>query len=373
MNKFINELGWRLKQLWQGRASRATWILGTSFYIGVIVALFAAADLINFTAPKLLWEFYIAFTVSCSLICILGITRLYSQRLHDMGLSGYWTFLILAVGPIGLLSLASEYDAWRFDSFGEGAPPGFLDAVMITIALALLLIGISRPSQEENVYGAAPPVIFSFFDDAQIKWTTIILSAVLAPTFTYLGYFGDQIWLGRSENVEMPLRGGSASDRVFMKCWGIQGARANWTMETSQKEALSSFPNGFQRDGYDDTIWEFLISEDGQLDIVTNGILQTSYKKDGFSVLSAAQAKIDFSKYDWEKQKGSDAFNIFAVADNEDVNNVTAYSFVRENGDEPISRRSYKMIFTKNIANRGGLLAGTVASGQVMIGDCIVQ
>ena len=326
--------------------------------------------MVQFVAPQLLWEPYLAVIVAVALGSVLGIGRLYVQRLHDMGVKGYWAFVALIAAPSALYYLSIEYSSWRSQSDNNFPTASWNEAVGYIILASIVIFSLFRGSDEDNAFGAKPEAITLPHNEPQIRWTAIAVAALGVPYFAYLGFFNDRVWVGRSDYVKMPDKWTEAPDRAFMHCWGFKGISAYWNDKKDRENTLVTFENGFTRDGYEDTVFALYIDEQGAIDIVSNGKISISYKKDGFDVSLKNPNNIKFQKYGWDKSPLAKNFMVTASVYNpiDSLQNETVMSFIKDN-----DYGGYKVIFTKNLVRGSGGIAGPYVNGQVMIGNCIAQ
>jgi uncharacterized membrane protein YhaH (DUF805 family) len=356
-----------IQKMWGGRASRLTFLLGTAFYVALVLAVWAPAEMAQFVAPQLLWELYLTIMVAVTLGSVLGICRLYVQRLHDMGLSGYWAFISLAAGPTALLYLSDKYGSWRWQS-DNTFPTGQLNESVGYVVLAVAVIfSLFRGSDQDNKFGSKPVVISLPQYDFQMRWTAIAIAIFSLPYFTYLGFFNDKVWVGRTSYSDMPMASTNAAGSSFMRCWGFKGVGAYWNDENRSKDSLFTFDNGFTKDGYGEDIFVLYVDDAGSIDIVTGGKNTLSYKEDGFNVSLINPNNIDFKDYDWYKSPSAKTFIVNASSYNslDQVQNETSMSFIRT--DE---YGNYMAIFTKNFMRGSEGMVGPYINGQVMIGNC---
>jgi len=358
------------QKLWGGRVARPTFLIGTASYVALILAVFWPAEMVQFVAPQLLWEPYLAVIVAVALGSVLGIGRLYVQRLHDMGMKGYWAFVALIAAPSALIYISSEYSSWRWQSDNNFPTVSWNEAVGCVILATIVIFSLFRGSDEDNAFGAKPEAISLPQNEPQIRWTAIAVAVLGLPYFAYLGFFSDRVWVGRSDYVEMPDKWTEAPGREFMHCWAFKGVAAYWNDKKDRKNRLVTFDNGFARDGYEDTVFGLYIDEEGVIDIVSNGNRSDSYKKDGFYISLKNPDNIKFKNIGWEKSSSAKSFMVTASAYNpiDALQNETVMSFIKDD-----DYRGYKVILTRNLVRGLGGIAGPYVNGQVFIGNCMAQ
>lgn len=359
-----------MTKLWAGRVSRPTFLVGVAIYVAIMVVVWLPVEMVQFVAPQLLWESFMAVIVAVTLGSVLGIGRLYVQRLHDMGIAGYWSFVALIAAPAALTYLSSEYSSWRWRS-DENFPTGdWNEAVGYVTLTAIIIFSLFRGSDEDNAFGPKPEALNSLQNDIQIRWTAIAISALGVPYFAYLGFFNDRIWVGRSYFVDMPHTITDAPGREFMHCWGFKGIGAYWNDEKNQKNSLVTFDNGFTKDGYGNDVFALYIDEQGAIDIVSNGKSPVSYKKDGFDIVLKNPNNVNFQKYDWDKSPSAKNFMVTASAYNsiDSLQNETVLSFIKDN-----EFNGYTAILTRNLVRGSVGMIGPYINGQVFIGNCMAR
>lgn len=356
-----------IQKMWGGRVSRLTFSLGVAIYVALILAAWTPAEMVEFVAPQLLLELYLGFLIAVTLASVLGICRLYAQRLHDMGLSGYWAIVSLAAGPAVLLYLSAEYVSWRWELNNNFPIAQWNDSIGYVILAGVVIFSLFRGSDQDNKFGSKPEVISLPQYDFQMRWTAIAIAVFSLPYFTYLGFFNDKVWVGRGSYSDMPMASTNAAGRSFMRCWGFRGVGAYWNEEKKSKDSLFTFDNGFTRDGYGEDIFVLYIDDAGAIDIVTGGKNTASYKEDGFNVSLNNPNNINFKDYNWYKSPSAQTFIVTASSYNSfyKVQNETSMSFIRT--DE---YGNYMTIFTKNFVRGADGMVGPYINGQVMIGNC---
>jgi uncharacterized membrane protein YhaH (DUF805 family) len=356
-----------IQKMWGGRASRLTFLLGVAIYVALISAIWVPAEMVQVAAPQLLWELYLGFLVAVTLASVLGICRLYVQRLHDMGMSGYWAIIALAVAPTALFYLSEEYASWRWQADSNFPTKQWLDATIYVILAGVVIFSLFRGSAQDNKFGLKPDIIALPQHSFQIRWMAIVMAAVCLPYFTYLGFFNDRLWGVRSESISMPMTSTNAPGRAFIRCWGFKGVSAYWNDKTQSKDQLLTIDSGFTKDGYDEVVFDLYIDDSGAIDIVTGGKDSTSYKEQGFNIVFENPNNIDLNKHDWYKSPSANTFMVTAVATNpiDKVQNQIAMSFVRTG-----EYGSYSAILTKNLISGSGIWSAPYIKGEVMIGSC---
>lgn len=359
-----------MRKLWGGRVARLTFALGVAIYVALILAAWWPAEMVQFVAPQLLWELYGAIMIIVTLGSVLGIARLYVQRLHDMRIAGYWAIVALIVAPAAILYLSSEYSSWRWESDNNFPTGDWNEAVGYVTFAAIVIFSLFRGSDEDNEFGQKPETFSLPQSNLQIRWTAIAIATFGLPYFAYLGFFNDRVWVGRSDYVEMPDTFTDAPGRSFMHCWGFKGIGAYWNDAKDRENSLVTFENGFTRDGYGDGVFALYIDEQGAIDIVSNGKNAVSYKKDGFDIALNNPSNINFQVYDWDKSPSAKTFMVTASAYNpiDSLQNETVLSFIKDDG-----YKSYKAILTRNLIRGSGGMVGPYVNGQVMIGNCMAR
>lgn len=356
-----------IQKMWGGRASRLTFSLGVAIYVALIWAAWTPAEMVESAAPQLLLELYVGFLIAVTLASVLGICRLYVQRLHDMGLSGYWAIIALAAGPTALLYLSEEYASWRWQADNNFPTKQWIDATIYLVLAGIVIFSLFRGSAQENKFGLKPDVIALPQHNFQIRWMAIVMAAFCLPYFTYLGFFNDRLWGVRSESIPMPMTSTNAPGRAFIRCWGFKGVSAYWNDKAQSKDKHLTIDNGFTKDGYDDIVFVLYLDETGAIDIVTGGKDSTSYKGQGFNIVLENPNNIDFNKYDWDKSPSANTFMVNASAYNsfDKVQNQISMSFVKVN-----DYGSYTAILTKNMIRGSDTWSAPYIKGEVMIGSC---
>lgn len=359
-----------MQKLWGGRVARPTFLLGVAIYLALIFAVWGPAEMVQFVAPQLLWELYGAVIIIVTLGSVLGIARLYVQRLHDMKIAGYWAFVALIAAPAALIYLSSEYSSWRWKLDHSFPTVDWNEAVGYVTLASIVIFSLFRGSDDDNAFGAKPQAISLPQNDTQIRWTTIAIAALGLPYFAYLGFFNDRVWVGRSYYVEMPDTFTDAPGRSFMHCWGFKGIGAYWNDEKDRKNGLVTFDNGFTRDGYGDDVFALYIDEQGAIDIVSTGNSSVSYRKDGFNIVLKNPNNINFQNYDWDKSPSAKNFMVTASSytPEEGLQNETILSFMKDD-----DYNGYKAILTRNLVRGSGGMVGPYVNGQVMIGNCMAK
>lgn len=368
MNELIkSRLQHILQKSWNGRVSRITFVTGAAIYVALILAVWMPAEMVRFVSPQLLWELYLALIIAVTLGSILGICRLYVQRLHDMGLTGYWAVVALAAGPAAILYLSQEYGSWRWE-LDNNFPAGQLNDFVGYLILALVVtFSLFKGSDKDNKYGTRPDVIALPQHNLQIRWTAILVALICLPYFVYLSVFNDRIWVGRAGYTSMPMTSTNAAGRAFIRCWGLKGVGAYWNDESKSKDSLFTVANGFTKDGYQDQIFDLYINDSGAIDIVTGGNGSLSYREDGFNIALFNPNRINFQDYNWYKSSAAKTFVVTASSYNvyHQLQNETSMSFVRT--DEI---GNFMTIFTKNLARGSDTVTRPYINGQVMVGNC---
>lgn len=358
------------EKLWGGRKSRASFLLGVAFHAALTVAVWMPAEMVQFIAPQLLWELYGVVLVAVALCSLVGICRLYVQRLHDMGLVGYWAIAALAAGPMALLLLAEKYSSWR-GSLDNDFPSGvWMDAVIYSILGAVLFIALFKGSEDENRYGPKPEVLGLPQNDRQMKWSAISIACFGVPFFAYLGFFNDGVWARRADHLPASTTSVNASGQRFMYCWGFDGISAYWNAPDNDEDYIGQFRDGFTRDGYADTVFGFFVAEDGSIDVAAGGPDPGSYRSDGFTVTLHNPNNLDLRDYEWSESEAAAAFMVVASYTEEASAAQTEYIFSFARIDE---YGSYRAIATKNYINPDSLMIAPYIKGEVMIGNCLAS
>lgn len=121
------------------------------------LASMVVGALVSFAAEALPWNQAWFAGRTADIVLIFPIFALFARRLHDQGLSGWWTLLLLPFPPINLYQsyrvvFAVQNPHWLHEPNPVGSWFPWLFAVMLGIIILLL-----RPGQHgSNRYGPDP-------------------------------------------------------------------------------------------------------------------------------------------------------------------------------------------------------------------------
>jgi uncharacterized membrane protein YhaH (DUF805 family) len=347
--------------LFAGRIARTPFAFQIIVLCATIVVLLVPPSTFLSASSPVLREVYIALALGLTALCLLGIGSAYARRLHDIGLSGLWTLPALIGIPSILLYLGAAYSSRHF-RLGNGADlTEFNDSIFYVAVLVPFIAALWRGHSGENRYGPPPPSVEHFMSSKLALWAAVGGALILIPTSVYAGLFQSGVWVGRSSvSPSMPMIDSNSQGHLLAKCWNIKGVGAG----TGTGDL-----GGVYRDGYRESVLDFVIAEDGQIDIIPAGrTFSKAYSADGFRImthgLNAGSPAGELNR-----------FMVVAIHDgggapNANVN-YTTFSFARTEEIWP----EWQMVMSTGLSlHAGGLLSDTEqARGRLMIGDCIIR
>jgi uncharacterized membrane protein YhaH (DUF805 family) len=349
-----------------GRIARTTFAIRTAILAATIFILVVPLDTILAPSSKTFTDAYTALFFVMLALCSLGFVSAYVKRLHDIGLRGYWALPALIGIPAAVGYVGDAYQAYRHDLDPDSFPDlaGFNDA-QFAVALALpLLLALWRGQEGENRFGR-PPEAVEHFSASKFNIAAVIgAAAILIPTCIYAGLFQPGVWVGRGSSApSMPMIDSMSSGRLLAKCWNIKGVGAG-----TGKGDLS----GVYRDGYGDSVLDFVVRENGEIDVVPAGAaFSKAYRADGFDIHPYGLADTDGQINVGERSR----FLIAAVYDGsatpEGNVNFTTFSFAKTGEIWP----EWQMIMSTgmNLGPQPLLEANEQARGRLMVADCVVR
>ena len=158
----------------------------------------------------------------------------------------------------------------------------------------------------------------------------------------------------------------NSAGRLLAKCWNVKGVGAG-----TGEGPLS----GVYRDGYAGSVFDFVVSDSGQIDIIPAGeTFAKAYRSDGFEVYSYGLDDTDGYVRVGEKSR----FMIAAVYDGSQTPegnvNFTTFSFAKTGEIWP----EWQVVMSTgmNLGDSGTNLLmnqSEQARGRLMIGDCVVR
>lgn len=347
-----------------GRIARTTFVVRVAILGAAPFILLAAFNTILAPSSKTLRDVYLALSFAMLALCLLGFSSAYVKRLHDIGLRGYWALVFFIALPFAIYQAGGAYIDFRRlqDSTDVPSIHDFLNAVPLVLPL---LIAMWRGDKGENRFGPVPEPVERFgaskFNLAAAAGT----AAILIPTCIYAGLFQSGVWVGRGDTPpSMPMIDNNYDGQRFMRCWNVKGVGAG-----SGEGPLS----GVNRDGYGGTVFDFVATPDGQIDVVTTGnAMGGSYRSQGFRIIPYG-LKLPKNGPGYVSVRGLDRFLLVAIFDqglpSEGIN-YTSFAFGRKEGGWP----EYHMVMTvsRSISGKSTLWAKLPeARGMLMIGDCM--
>lgn len=348
-----------------GRIARTTFAFRVILLSIIIAALAMPIGTILVPSSKAVQDIYL--TLACAVLawCALGFIRAYVKRLHDIGLQGYWAIAGLFAAPAIILYAANAYTEFRAQKDYTADLSAFIDVALVAALALPLLLGLWKGQTSENRFGPVPEPVEHL---ASSKFNVIAgasAAALLVPTTIYAGIFQDGIWIGRGNTAPaMPTIAGNAEGFRFMTCWNVKGVGAG-----SGSGPLS----GIYRDGYEGSIFEFIVTPDGQVDIVTAGnAVGDTYLAEGFKIVPyGIEISQDGTVYGMMRKV--DQFMLAAIFDQGGslaAINYTTFAFSRNKNVWP----EFHLIMTSGMSLPEAtteLGSFPTARGRLMIGDCM--
>lgn len=351
------------RRLFGGRIARTTFVIRVAILAAAIFLLIAPLNTILAPSSKLLKDAYIILFLGMLVLCLLGFVSAYVKRLHDIGFAGYWAFLALIALPVATIWGLSSYATYRWrsdDSFSTADVNQFTGWIAFGLPL---FIALWKGEPKENRFGPVPQPVEHL---AASRFNIVAIAgaaAILIPTSIYAGLFQSGVWVGRGDRApSMPMIGSNSTGRLFAKCWNLKGVGAG-TGEGPM--------GGVYRDGYGRSVLDFVVSDDGQIDIVPAGeTFSKAYRADGFTILPYG---LDTSGQ--ITTKGRSRFMVAAVHDGSDTPdgsvNFTTFSFAKTGQIWP----EWQVVMASGLSLGENPLfeAKELARGRLMIGDCVVR
>lgn len=348
----------------KGRVARGTFILRLCVLVGVIVLVIVPLTSVLSVSGQALLDTYAVAAMAVLVIAVLGIVSAFAKRLHDMGWPAYLAGVLLVVIPISVVVGMSWYQSYRwesdhtFDSTGLSDIAGWL-ALGLPVALAM-----RAGDAGENRFGPPPIALehvwLSWFNKAAIIGAAI----VLIPSLIFAGFFQSGIWVGRGRIAPvMPLAGSNADGISFIHCWNLKGVGAG---------SGNGPGSGIYRDGYDNTVFDFVVSPDGHFDIATaGGIDGRTYRQQGFAVSAYGIKQPAAGEY----YSVGDARRFLIVASfnpeqSDGTINLTTFAFAKNKTSWP----EFNVVMSTGLSsdNSKALIPGFPdARGRLMVGDCM--
>jgi uncharacterized membrane protein YhaH (DUF805 family) len=355
------------QSLFGGRIARTTISIRVAILVAVVVILAAPLNTILAPSTKTLRDAYLALSLCVFGLCLLGIVSAYVKRLHDIGLRGYWSLVALILLPAAIIAGGSAYNDYRWNldhSYNTADLNGILGYLAL---IPPILIAMWRGDRIENRFGPVPDPVEHVGASKFSIAAVIGAAAILIPTSIYAGLFQSGVWVGRGDMApSMPMIDSNSSGRLLAKCWNIKGVGAG----TGEGPL-----GGVYRDGYSGSVLDFVVSEDGAIDIIPAGeTFSKAYRADGFQIHSYGLDATDGYISVGER----DRFMIAAVYDGSqtpDGNvNFTTFSFAKTGEIWP----EWQMVMSTGMSLGAGginlsLGQSEQARGRLMIGDCVVD
>lgn len=355
------------QQLFGGRIARTTFAIRIAVLIAIVVILIAPFNTILAPSSKTLRDAYFALSLCVIALCLIGIVSAYVKRLHDMGLRGYWALASLILLPMVITGLGSLYIDHRYESDPSYNTAELVDLIGYMALTAPFLVAMWRGEKGENRFGPVPDPVEHVGASKFSIAAVIGAAAILIPTSIYAGLFQSGVWVGRGDMApSMPMIDSNSSGRLLAKCWNIKGVGAG----TGEGPL-----GGVYRDGYSGSVLDFVVSDDGAIDIVPAGdTFSKAYRADGFQIHSYGLDATDGYISVGER----DRFMIAAVYDGSqtpDGNmNFTTFSFAKTGEIWP----EWQMVMSTGMSLGSGGFNLTLgqseqARGRLMIGDCVLR
>jgi uncharacterized membrane protein YhaH (DUF805 family) len=353
------------RTLFGGRIARTTFAIRAAILIAVVAILNAPLNTILAPSSKTLRDAYLALALCVFGLCLIGIVSAYVKRLHDMGLRGYWALAFLNLLPMAIIGLGGLYIDYRYKSDHSYNTAELVGLIGNVAFIVPFLIAMWRGEKAENRFGPAPMpvehVSASKFNIAAAAGA----AAILIPTCIYAGLFQSGVWVGRGAGApSMPFMDSNVSGTRFMKCWNVKGVGAG-----SGEGPVS----GVYRDGYEGTLFDFIVTPGGQIDIATAGNpIGKSYLEDGFRIVPYG-LRLPQVGSGYINVRGLDRFMLVAIFDQGGPGaaiNYTTFTFGRNKDTWP----EYHVVMTSALsssANATDLAKFPEARGRLMIGDCM--
>jgi len=349
-------------RLFGGRMALATLSLRTAILIGVIFLIDWPISSFLASSTKSLREVYFVGGMILAMFCIVGFVSAYVRRLHDFGLRGYWAIVALIVLPVAIIAGGSAYNDYRWNldnSFNTADLNGIIGSVAL---IPPLLVGIWRGDRTENKFGPVPPPIEHALTSRFSVLAAIGAAIILVPTCIYAGLFQSGVWVGRGGTTSaMPMMESNVLGVRFMKCWNVKGVGAD--------SGVGSV-SGMYRDGYTGSMFDFLVTPTGGIDIAMAGERGgNSYIADGFRIIPYG-LKLPDDDSGYINLKGVDRFMLVAIFDQGGPGaaiNYTTFAFARNGDTWPV----YHVVMTTALSSPSdALVEFPAARGKLMIGDC---
>ncbi|MEN7537205.1 DUF805 domain-containing protein [Aurantiacibacter flavus] len=353
--------------LFGGRIARTSFVIRVAIIVGSVWIVSAPLSSFLSTSSKTLKDAYLALSLVFLAVCALGLASAYIKRLHDIGLRGFWAVLFVLALPCLVIEAAEIYTNYRYLQ-DESADAYSILGIIVPLVFAMpLLIAMWRGEKGENRFGPAP-VLVEHVGASKFNIAAVLgAAAIVIPTSIYAGLFQPAVWVGRGDSApSMPMIDSNSSGRLLAKCWNIKGVSAG---------TGGGSLGGVNRDGYGGSVFDFVVSDDGQIDIVPAGeTFAKAYRADGFRIDS----------YGLDESGGyisvgeKDRFMIAAVYDGShapDGNvNFTTFSFAKTGEIWP----EWQMVMSTGMSLGSGEISTLLgqseqARGRLMIGDCVVR
>lgn len=350
-----------------GRISRTTFLIRAAILLGLIYVLSIPLTTIFVPSSRTLKDVYTALALGVSVCCLLGLISAYVKRLHDIGVSGWWALVALIALPAGVIWAGSAYTEYRWN-LDNTYNTGDLNSILLELSLLPpVLIALWRGEAHENRFGPVPEAVEHISASKFTIAAMVGAAAILIPTSIYAGFFQSGIWVGRGERApSMPMIDSNSAGRLLAKCWNMRGVGAG-----TGEGPLS----GVYRDGYAGSVFDFVVSDGGQVDIIPAGeTFAKAYRADGFQVYSYGLEETDGYVRVGEQSR----FMIAAVYDGSqspDGNvNFTTFSFAKTGEIWP----EWQVVMSTgmSLGDSGTNLLmnqSEQARGRLMIGDCVVR
>lgn len=352
-----------------GRYSRSAWALDAVLWVAIPALLLVPLWTFISTSPRLLRDFYFAFAVLVSALCVIGFVLGFAKRLHDQNRNGLWSIPILWGSGWALIKIAEWWvrrvaKEHPFESVGDayGLALGLFAAVITVIAML--------PSRNAEQRGPRISARDIFRTRHPSVFLALVTAAFLVPVSIYAGLLQDGIWV-RQKPGNVHFFGGPdplVPDRAYViaACGNAKGISAY-----SQKSAGS----GFVRDAVEGS-WNLVVLPDGRLDIMTSGGRQNrSFIRDGFEIstrgllITRDQGIPQVVDHFLVVAAGADADPTPAIMANS-AHNVTVLNFVRHESND------WQVLISSSQSGWGGVAGalgfGVRASSYLMMADCRV-
>lgn len=350
--------------LFGGRIARTTYIIRVAILGGVLAILAIPIGTILSTSPQTLQDAYMVLALGMLALCLIGFICTYVRRLHDIGLSGFWALPALLGLPPLIFFLSTEYASYRNGQDPYDDLSAFLNLSLFAALLLPLMIALWRGQANANRFGPVPEAVESLSSSKVSMAALLGAAAILIPTSIYIGLFQEGVWVGRGRYPpSMPMIDSNTKGHRLAKCWNLKGVGAG---------TGTGVMSGIYRDGYSRSVFDFVVLEDGELDVISTGeTISHSYRTDGFHILTYGLNKSDGQINKGDKER----FTVVAVYNGGGVPNgtinFTTFSFAKTGEGWP----EWQMVMATGLNPEHDPFAKRPVQGRgrLMIGDCVVD